>query len=309
VVGAIGRALDEDQFLLRDAAEVRPLLDWAIEKRVAVGYFRGLLAKVDQQGRATPIPENLLDTQWPRLEMFTLGEARVVLNGVQVDKSAWQTTTTKELFFFFATHPQGWRKEQVIAALWADMSRGQANDLFHSSIYRLRRALFSDCVVYRNGLYQLNPELAIHADVQDFEEHLTAAEDAATTDIRRTELERAVSLYQGDYLDEFYGDWCAPKRQVLATQYLKALEELVQLALDRHDTSRAIEYCQLILEKEPVHEATYRDLMRLYRSMGNPAAVRQTFQQCVNRLQSELGVPPMEETVALFEEWTEAGSR
>lgn len=302
VVGAIGKALDEDQFLMRDAAEARPLLEWAIGKRVAVAYFRGLLAKVEQQGRATPIPANLLETQWPRLEMFALGEARVLLNGRAVDRSAWQTTTTKELFFFFATHPQAWRKEQVIAALWADMARGQANDLFHSSIYRLRRALFSECVVYRNGQYQLNPELVIHSDVQEFEEQLAAVEEAPSAEAKRLALEHAVALYRGEFLDEFYGDWCALRRQALSARYLDALGQLVQLAQGLGDASRTIEYCERILEKEPVHEETYRELMRAYRALGNRAAAVLIYQQCVDRLQYELGVPPMEETVALFEE-------
>ncbi len=307
LVASIGKALDEDQFLLSGAAMLPELLEWAIERRIAVSYFRGLLAKANQHRRTPPVPTHALEMAWPRIEMFALGEARVLVNGVLVDKSKWQTTATKELFFFLAIHRQGWRKEQIMETLWSNLSRGQGSDLFHSTIYRLRRALFGECVVFRNGLYQLNSEMAIEFDVHEFEQELANAEAAADAEQKAQSLRSAVRLYRGDFLDEFYSDWCTPRRKHLAARYLDALAQLAQLEFQLGSPYRAIELYHQVLEKESAHEATYRGLIQVYRALGNRAAVVQTFQECVTQLEAELGMTPTPETVALYERVVKEG--
>jgi DNA-binding SARP family transcriptional activator len=84
-------------------------------------------------------------------------------------------------------------------------------------------------------------------------------------------------------------------------QYLEALSRLGQLHVRLGNRERAMEVYQLLLRREPTHEATYRDMMLLYSELGNRSAAVQTYQQCVDLLANELGVPPMPETVALYQ--------
>jgi ATP/maltotriose-dependent transcriptional regulator MalT/DNA-binding SARP family transcriptional activator len=300
-LAAIGKALDEDQFLWCDASRARDLIDFAITRRVGGTYFQHLDARLAQRPHLESSPLTPIESAWPQLEVFTLGNARVVQDGVPVPRSVWQTATTSELFFFFATNPQAWRKEQVIEQLWANSARGQANDLFHSSVYRIRRALFPECLVFRNGLYQLNPEIVRWWDVAEFERILALATRSDRLETKVEHLERAVELYRGDFLDEVYSDWCAPRREELRSQFLEALLELGQLWAQLGDHERALDSFLQVLRRDPLHERTYRELIVLYASRGNRTAAIQTYQQCVQVLRSELGVPPMAETIALYE--------
>lgn len=313
-VGTIGKELGEDQFLRTDAAQAPELIDFALRRRIAAAYFRRLSPQltaasgVARGELALPgaLPVTMLEESWPPLEIFTLGEGRVLRDG---EMAVWPTATTKELFFFFATHPQRWRKEQLIARLWPEAAHSQANDLFHSSVYRIRRTLSAESLLFRDGVYQLNPEAVRWIDVVEFEQ--LVAEDAnsdnpapdrpvgaAAAPIER--LERAIALYHGDYLSEFYGDWCAPRRERLRTLYHAALLRLAREWHAAGNAPRTVQLYQMLLESDPLHEEAYRELMRVYIARGQRSAARQTYALCVERLAADLGVEPMPETAELY---------
>ncbi len=52
---------------------------------------------------------------------------------------------------------------------------------------------------------------------------------------------------------------------------------------------------------DPLHEPAHRQLMSLYARSGQQAAALRQYQECVRRLQNELGVEPDAETSALYE--------
>lgn len=299
-VASIGKELDEDQHLVSQAARARFVPEFALTHRVGVPYFKRLVQKLDRTQRATTA-EIVAHNTLPQLELHTLGEARVVVDGKTLGRSVWQTATTKELFFFFATNSQGWRKEQIMELLWSNAGRGQANDLFHASLYRLRRALFSECIVFRNGLYQLNPEAVRWLDVLEFESETQAAARTNDPRVQIEHLERAVPLYHGDFMQEFYSDWCMHRREQLRNLYLDALFKLAGAWTQVGDTKRATALHQQLLKHEPAREEAYRALIELHLEAGNRPAAIQLYQQCIEILASEYGVTPMPETVELYE--------
>lgn len=298
-LAALGKSLDENQFLVSQAAQARNVVEFALARHVGTTYFRGLLSKLDRLPLAEVSPSEL-EEGVPELELYALGEARVFLNGEPVPHSAWQTAATKELFFFFATQPQGWRRDQIIEELWQNGSRGQASDLFHATLYRLRRALFPECIVFREGLYQLNRETVRWLDVQEFE--LESAEAMQLTDPEQQieHLERVVALYHGDFLQEFYSDWCNLRRDELRVRYLDCLA-LLGRAWERFgNPKRAEEVYQKLVQTEPAREDTYRALMQLYMSINRRASAVQTYQQCVKALREQVDADPMPETTELY---------
>lgn len=299
-LAALGMDLDEDQFLWSELLHAPFIVDFALTRKSGLSYYRRLARKLQERPQAHAPDLIALEVSYPRLELFAFGEASVLKDGVPVQKSVWQTATTQELFFFFVMNPQGWRKEQVIEQLWANASPGQASDLFHASVYRIRRALFAECLVYQNGLYQLNSEVVRWLDVEEFEKAMAAADQAQDADDKLRLLERAIELYQGDLLADSYADWCIGRREQLQTRFMDGLAQLAHLNFEVGNLSRALELYQAALVRDSLHEATYRGLMEVYVAQGNRAAAIQTYQQCLERLERELGVPPMPETVLLY---------
>ena len=56
------------------------------------------------------------------------------------------------------------------------------------------------------------------------------------------------------------------------------------------------------LELDPFTEPTHRELIRLYAWSGDRAAALEQYRNCVRTLSQELGVAPLDETAALYEQ-------
>ncbi len=302
-LAALGQALNEDSFVLSEGTRSIPLIQFALASDEENAYFRRILQKSRGRGSkpATRTSVDVAASAWPRLQILTLGAARVLRDGQSIDKGAWQSATTKELFFYFATHPRAWRKEQIIASLWQDMPLARANDIFHSSIYRIRRALFPECLLYHNGLYELNGEAEKWIDADEFEKLMGEAERALDPSQSADLIRRALDLYHGDFLEEFYGDWCQSRREALREAYIAGLMSLAQHHARDGEYERAIELCQSALKRDNLREEIYRELMALYFQMGDRTAAIQTYRRCAQVLEDGLGISPMPATLVLYD--------
>ena len=189
---------------------------------------------------------------------------------------------------------------------WPDSTAAQARTNLRKLLYDLRHALpdadlFLDVDVQT---VQWRAGAAFTLDVADFERAIARAdraEQAAKTSSLRAALEQAVALYQGDLLPSCYGDWIQERRESLSQAFVGALERLVLLLESQRDYKGAIGHAQHLLRYDPLHEATYRRLMRLYALSGDRAGALRTYHACATILQRELGVEPSPGTREAYE--------
>ena len=158
-------------------------------------------------------------------------------------------------------------------------------------------------VVLEDGTYRLGPQLRLWLDTDEFERHvaggrrLDAAGDPAGA---AAEYERALALYQGDFLaDDPYEDWPGTTREHLLLAYLDVLDRLASLAFDQGQYGACVALCRLLVEKDPCREDGHRRLMRCFTRQGQPHLALRQYQACADALDRELGVDPDPATVAL----------
>jgi LuxR family maltose regulon positive regulatory protein len=108
-------------------------------------------------------------------------------------------------------------------------------------------------------------------------------------------------LYQGDFLEEFYGDWCRSRRELLREKYVTGLVSLAHHYTQLQERERAVDLYQSVLKKDDLREEVYRALMTLYSQLGDRAAAIRTYRRCAQVLGDELGVTPTPETLALYD--------
>ena len=65
----------------------------------------------------------------------------------------WESSVSREMAFLLAANPRGLRRDTIIEMLWPDSEPDKGNSLFHSTLYRVRRALGQDVVVKISGRY------------------------------------------------------------------------------------------------------------------------------------------------------------
>ncbi|MCB0128466.1 MAG: AAA family ATPase, partial [Caldilineaceae bacterium] len=132
--------------------------------------------------------------------------------------------------------------------------------------------------------------------------------EAALADTAMTDLQKAVALYQGEFLAGFYVDnapdfeaWVRTERERLHQLYYHALTCLIHHTERATDLSQAIDYTQQLLQVEPTDEEAHRRLMTLYVCNGQRSSALAQYELCCKLLAAELDVEPATETTALYQ--------
>lgn len=191
---------------------------------------------------------------------------------------------------------------------WPDSTEAQAHTNLRQLLYHLRQAFpNADHFLHtdRQHLHwQPAPDVTVTLDVEEFERALAAAEQAEQgqdpAEIRQT-LWQATNLYRGTLMPSCYDEWIFAERDRLHQMFLQAAERLMALLEQERAYSAAITVAQRLLRHDTLHEATYRQLMRLQALCGDRAAALRTYYTCASRLERELGTAPSEATRQVYQ--------
>lgn len=184
-------------------------------------------------------------------------------------------------------------RQRLAFLLWPDSAEAQARTNLRQLLHHLRRALpdVERFLEITSKIVQWRPDAPVSLDVTEFE---LATERAAGTEgeaVRRA-LEEAAALYGGDLLPGCYEEWVIPERERLRQRNLEILERLATSMEEAGDYPAAIRYGEMLLRNDPLHEATYRRLMRLHSRGGERARALRVYHTCASVLDRELGVEP-----------------
>ena len=185
---------------------------------------------------------------------------------------------------------------------WPDSTEKQALTNLRKAIHFLRQALPNAdqfLLIERQTVTWL-PNAACSVDVADFETALAQAHQANQPGEKQAALQRAVSLYAGDFLPDHYDDWVLLKRESLRQQYLDCLGQYLQILEEQRNYDTAIKIAKQLLQTDPLHEVAYRRLMRLQALAGNRAGALRTYHTCAANLQRELDVAPSAATQEVY---------
>jgi ATP/maltotriose-dependent transcriptional regulator MalT/DNA-binding SARP family transcriptional activator len=292
-------SLGFDQFLVVEGQQLTGLLHYAQEQQVDSPALPDLLERIeDHRARLAARPEPTVQVvRGQALKIFALGPPRVEMEGQSIQ---WPTTQSRDLFFCLLEHPQGLRKEEVGGIFWPEHPPHRLDGIFRSTLYRLRRAVFRQSVVYEDGRYRFNWQSDHWFDVEAFEQLLDQAGEVPTPDQGIKLLEEALDHYQGDYLEGVYDDWTVLERERLRGRRLDALESLAGLFIGQGNLRRAIEGYQHLVSHDPYREPAHRELMRCHYYLGDRVAAIRQYQSCVQILRDDLGLSPAPETEELY---------
>ncbi len=153
---------------------------------------------------------------------------------------------------------------------------------------------------------QTSPEVCIntHSDLKVFEAAVHGEHHGQALEIWNSVQPSSSGssvLLRGFRLDSTpaFGDWLEFERARVAMVYLETLEWRA-FELERAGAvGEALLTVQTLLREDPLNESAYRAAMRLSQQHGQPEMARYYLERCRRVLRQELGVQPLEETVAL----------
>ncbi|HEY2604096.1 MAG TPA: BTAD domain-containing putative transcriptional regulator [Thermoleophilaceae bacterium] len=236
----------------------------------------------------------------PRLRIYTLGPIRVETpEGVLEDE--WLDQRTGQLLKFLICERHHFVATDVIAeAVWPRPRPATPNTVRYF-VHELRKRLEPDrprharssFVQARRGGYALHGE-AVWVDADEFESKVSsglAAFALGETGTAIDHLERALSLYRGDFLsDEPYADWAIFERERLRALAEKPLSLLRELRADDLDAAAA--YLERLAVMEPLDHEIQRQLMTVWMKQGRRSRAVRHYETFKLRLLRAFGEQP-----------------
>jgi DNA-binding SARP family transcriptional activator len=214
------------------------------------------------------------------------------------------------LLLYLAVTQRPITRTALATLLWGDWGETAARRSLSKALSNLRQLVGDHLKIERHTVV-FQAERAHWLDVATFEEILDSTEfaqpDGEMADRAVEALQKAVALYQGEFLAGFYVDnapdfevWARAERERLYHLYYKALIRLINLTERAADLSQAIGYTQQLLHLEPTDEDAHRRLMALYMRNGQRSRALAQYKVCREILANELNVEPAAETSSLY---------
>jgi len=292
-------------FLRPMLAGAQDLLEYARARRAAPRLTAALAEAQRSQGQGAEAQPRAQDepAMLPSLQALAFGRGSVVVGGRQVSDLEWRSEKSKEMLFLLLARKDAVSKEEIFAALWPDLPESKCNSNFHSSLYRLRRAVFRECVVRdASGAYALNPAATFTCDVDSFNDAMLNADITRDEASRVAQLEEAVRHYRGPYLSATYSEWTEPIRRELEDRYVEALNELAAFKLRAGAFEESLALFKALEAVDAYSEAAAYGVMRSYVALNDGASAARHFRRFRQLLKDDLDEEPSPRLVDLYRE-------
>lgn len=244
----------------------------------------------------------------PLLAAHFLGSFRVTIDGILVDTASRRRT--RHVLAYVLTYRRTAVPRDVLTEIfWPNADPAAARNSLHVALSGLRQALRASNplarIERRFDAYRIADSVSVWTDVEQFEQHRTAAEEAGRRGNQAAALrqqEAACQLYEADFLaDEPYLDWAAPIRDALRLDLIDLQSRLIDGYLERGAYGPATFLARRLLDTDPCNEPVNRQLMACYAAAGLRHLALAQYHKLAERLWATLRVTPSAATTAYFQ--------
>ena len=203
-----------------------------------------------------------------------LGAPLVEQDGERLD---WDSLKALELLFYLLEHRGGVTTFEVAEALWPGKTESKASSSFHTTLYRLRKAMGGELIESANRRYYLHKKFKLEYDAEQYRTLSLKAKESG----RLVDFTRATDLYRGDYLTGFESNWVDDVRVGLHADHLTLLQTAADTALDKGELETATRFYQTMTEHEPYSESAWEGLAGVWEARGEKSkagAARERFE-------------------------------
>jgi len=237
------------------------------------------------------------------------GSRRLVVNLLGPPEILWGTRQVviprrqvRAILYRLAVIPQAVPRDILYALFWPDVPTSVACAHLSRLLYFLKRALPDPTVLRIEEGY-------VGLDMERTWCDTWALAAALQPEAGEAALVEAAHLYRGEFLEGFffpqsaeYELWMVRERHRWQQCVLQVLNRLMDLAEARGDYEGVIRWGQRYLSVDEASEAVHRRLIRAYGILGQREKAAAQFERCMVALERELGVTPLPETRAAYEE-------
>ncbi|HEU5186735.1 MAG TPA: BTAD domain-containing putative transcriptional regulator [Gemmatimonadaceae bacterium] len=209
------------------------------------------------------------------------------LDGVPLAGRSTQRRRLALLALLAAAEERGLTRDKLLAYLWPERDTDRARHALSQTLYAVRQDLGDEALIGGIDEIRLNAQI-VESDVAQFRAALAAGE-----------LERAVALYAGPFLDGFFVPdapgferWADEERGRAAAEYSAALEKLARAAEQQGEHARSAEWWRRGAALDPLNSQVALSLMRTLAASGDRAGALRHARIHTTMVRQELGASP-----------------
>ncbi|GAC1405480.1 MAG: hypothetical protein NVSMB49_24860 [Ktedonobacteraceae bacterium] len=247
------------------------------------------------------------------LRIYFFGTFRFYRDDVLLTSKDWQIRHARQLFkLLFTERGRTVSADRVVDLLWP-YSAEHAHKTLRAAVSILRTVLEPTrepqgpsrfvprgCTGYT---LQLPDDKSVWVDTIEFERLLGEANVGHESPKKRRILESALQLYMGDYLAEDEQEcWAITERTRLRERYFTNVLALMEAQRKLGCYNEAITVGRHALTIDVCREPLYPIIMHCQAMLGDTVGALQTFEQCRQELNNQLGIDPSPQTLALHTE-------
>lgn len=175
-------------------------------------------------------------------------------------------------------------RDELSGLLWGDKPDTVARKNLRNAIYEAKKVLGADALISpRKAIIQLNPNLDVRIDVQEFEKNPA----------------QHLHLYKGEFLQGFYTKdsadyerWYLNERSRLQSLYAESVSESVEKASAEGDYALVERYGRELINYNPYDEHYYAFLLQAYCERGKIQQAMALYEDMKDRFRKDLNMNP-----------------
>jgi DNA-binding SARP family transcriptional activator len=245
-----------------------------------------------------------------QVALYMFGPPRIEINH---EPATIDTRKALALFVYLAVTRRPHTRDAIAGLLWPDYDQAHARATLRRTLSPLHRLLGEGYLSIEREMLALRADAALWSDVDEFESLLarcqTHGHDESVVCAECLPLlSQAADLYTDSFLAGFalrdspaFDDWQWAQGERLRRSLASALERLALGYSANGVYDEALLAARRWLSLDRLHEPAHRLLMSIYAWAGQRSAALQQYRSCVQVLDEELGVAPLEATTDLYE--------
>jgi DNA-binding SARP family transcriptional activator/predicted ATPase len=243
------------------------------------------------------------------LQISLLGH--VIISRSEQEVTGFRSRKALALLIYLACTKGLQRREKLADLLWGDCTQQQALSNLRTAMVHLRDRV-GDCLQSPHGHLALHPQLPYRVDAVELQRQLaTLLPDRPTllTPAAAEQLEKALQLYQGDFLAGFhvqnapyFEEWVLMEGERLRRMVIEGYQQLVAFYLAQADYKAGLRNVDRWLALDRLDEIGHSQRICLLAADGQRAAALAQYETCRRVLKDDLGVEPAEQTTLLYEQ-------
>ena len=247
------------------------------------------------------------------LHLSLFGPFQLTVDGEPITAPLWVKTQAL-LAYLVVEADRPHRRDFLAGLFWPDQPEDLARNSLRQALHQLQRAISRRFLATTAQTVHFKPDSDYALDTAEFK---ALVQRCHQHDHRRREtcrlcierLERALALYRGDFLSQFFlkdsaafEEWAMISREQLRQMAFSALSDLVCYQARRGAFVAMAKAAQRQLDLDPFDETAQRSLMQALTWQGRRNAALTQYETFCHLMEAELGAPPEAATVEVADQ-------